>query len=228
MLGLDFTKNQKLALLALIGLSAIALSVAFSRNRAGGDEVVLREPGSAPAQVVATDSDPMPYSGDQNRPGKVVVHVVGCVNMPGVYTLPTGSRVFEAIKAAGGAKPSANLQAINLAARAEDGSRIEVPSTQPSAPQAPTYATAATACATGASSAASTGGKLQKPGEGTVNINRAAVDEMQRLPGVGPSTAEKIVEYRSQIGRFTSPEQLMDVKGIGPKKLEKMRPFIAL
>lgn len=160
---------------------------------------------------------------------------------PDVYTLPRGSRIIDAIKAAGGAKPGADTESLNLAAKIEDGSRIFVPLPQQQpAGQIPIASNVPAASAqpdhvkisiiptkTGSSSSAS-GAKFKNPGDGVVHINSADLDELQRLPGVGPSTAQKILDYRQQVGRFTSADQLDDVKGIGPAKLEKMRPFVAL
>lgn len=235
MLGLDFSRNQKLALVALVGICAIALSVIFAHNAMGtapGD-VEVREPGSeSGTRVIATDSDPVPSAGAQNSSGgKVVFQVAGSVWKPGVYTLPEGQRVNDAINAAGGALPQADVQALNLAAKIEDGQRIFVPATQMRTTAVP-MRTGAMASQPGSpaptSSAKPSGGKLKTPGEGLVHINSADEGELQRLPGVGPSTAQKIIDYRNQIGKFTTPEQIMDVKGIGPKKFEKMRPFVSL
>ena len=207
---LEFSKNQKLAIYAIAGIIALGVSVKVARSVGSQTqgEVVLTEPARAQA------SD------------KVIFQVAGSIKQPGVYTLPHGSRVIDAIESAGGAKPGANLDSMNLAAPIEDGTRIYVPliDEQPEAGAMP-------AIAAGTSSgpkAASPSNKLHAPSEGKVNINTADATELQRLPGVGPSTAEAILEYRSQIRRFNSVDQLDDVKGIGPKKLEKMRPFVAL
>ena len=222
----EFTRNQKWALLALIGLSAIGLSVNLARQSSRSDEsILIEEPSNGGAARVRTsDSDQMPVGGARNRSGEVVFQVVGCVNAPGVYRLPWGSRVYEAIQAAGGARPDADASSINLAAKIEDGARINVPAKVAMRPAIPGGVQSAAASAIPASAS----GKLKTPGEGTVNINSASVEELQRLPGVGPVTAQTIMDYRRQIGRFTTCEQLMDVKGIGPKKLEKMRPFVSL
>jgi len=227
MRGVEFTRNQKWALLALIGLSAIGLSVNFARQSSQPDDsILIEEPSNGGAARVRTsDSDLMPSSGTRGSSGQVVFQVVGCVYRPGVYRLPWSSRIYEAIQAAGGAKPDADTNSLNLAAKIEDGARIDVPAKVAVRPAAVVPSAGQPA---GSASTASSGGKLKTPGEGTVNINAASVEELQRLPGVGPATAEKIADYRRQIGRFTSCEQLMDVKGIGPKKLEKMRLFVSL
>ena len=234
MSGLEFNRNQKLALYVLIGLSAVGLSLSHVRSGLrGSGEVVLREPGEDAAPgVVASDSDRMPRLDALSNAGKVVFQVAGCVKCPGVYSLAEGERILDAVKAAGGSKPNADLQAINLAARIVDGSRIYVPAKGENSAGvrisvAPGLGGRSRQTG-GSSSGAGSSGKLRAPGEGTVNINTAGAEELERLPGVGPATAQKILDYRNQIGRFTSVDQLMDVKGIGPKKLEQMRPFVAL
>lgn len=227
----EFSNNQKLAIFALIGLSLIGLSISFSNNMlAAKNEVVLREPGNgAGAQMIASDSDPLPGSNSVSR--KVMFHIVGCVKAPGVYSLPKGNRIVDAVRAAKGSTADADLQAINLAAKIEDGSKICIPSIREAANSTSmgmARGKPATSPASYPGSTASNAGKLTIPGQGTVNINTDDVNGLQRLPGVGPATAQKIIDYRTQIGRFTSADQLMDVKGIGPKKYEKMRPFLAL
>jgi competence protein ComEA len=233
--GLEFSRNQKLALCVLIGLSAIGLSFSHVRNALrGSGEVVLREPGQPGSPgAIASDSDRPPASDVPPDAGKVVFQVAGCVKCPGVYSLADGKRVADALKAAGGSKPNADPQAINLAARIEDGARIYVPAKGENSAGvrisfAPGALSGSSSRAHGRSSPAAASGKLRVPGEGTVSINMADSVELQRLPGVGPATAQKILDYRGQIGRFTSVEQLMDVKGIGPAKLDKIRPFVVL
>jgi competence protein ComEA len=228
---LEFTRNQKLALVAIIGLIAIAVSIKLARNAGSASYygVVLKEPGQGGdgVDVVTSDSDSA-YS-PSKRAGKVVFQVAGCVKSPGVYTLPTGSRIIDGINTAGGAKADADLESLNLAATIEDGSKIYVPPTAASSASSAPRPTSAPAGKTRKSSSRSSAVvKLRNPGDGVVHINSADANELQRLPGVGPSTAQRIMEYRAQVGHFTRVDQLDDVKGIGPSKLEKMRPFIAL
>ena len=242
---MEFTRNQKLALIALVGLIAIGVSIKLARNASSPvyKGVTVTEPGRGDGvSVSATDSD---SPGLDQSAGTVTFQVAGAVVAPNVYTLPRGSRIIDAIRTAGGTRPGANTESLNLAAKIEDGCKIFIPSTHDPAQQA-TVTTGLAAPQTtpapaandhvkiniipskSASTSSSSGSKLRNPGEGTVRINTADATELQRLPGVGPSTAEKILEYRSKVGRFTSVDQLDDVKGIGPAKLEKMRPFVAL
>ncbi|MBW3622483.1 MAG: helix-hairpin-helix domain-containing protein [Armatimonadetes bacterium] len=144
----------------------------------------------------------------------LVVHVAGAVKKPGVYALAPGKRVIDAVNKAGGAARSADLDSLNLAARIGDGQQIFIPAKgSGTGPSSPSRRSAA---------------KSVKTASGMVNVNTATLEELDRLPGVGPSTAQKIMEYRDSHGPFTSPEGLLEVKGIGPKKLEKMRPYLLL
>jgi len=150
----------------------------------------------------------------------IVVHVAGEVNKPGVYTLPNSARMIDAVTAAGGATTHADLEVINLATPLIDSSQIYVPAKGVAA--RPTFirpqpGVNGVASATNSPSAS-----------GVVNINRASVTELDALPGVGPSTAQAIVDYRSANGPFGSPEDLLNVKGIGPAKFEAMRKLVGV
>jgi competence protein ComEA len=137
-----------------------------------------------------------------------VVHVAGAVRRPGVYDLPPGARVQDAVRRAGGPKPNANVDAVNLAARLVDGQQIVVPG--PGA--APVAATGE-----GASGAATAA---------PVSLGSATLEQLQTLDGVGPATAQKIVAYRTEHGGFRSVDDLANVPGIGPKKLAAMKPHV--
>ena len=180
---------------------------------------------------------------------EVVVHVAGAVHKPGVYHLPLGARNNDAIEKAGGPTSEASLDALNLAARVEDGSQLYLPTrkqhpeggadTPIEAAIAPTSIAAhgitkagvkggAHPAAAKAASAAKGGktGKLSSPSQGTVNINTASAEELQRIPGIGPAMAERILEFRQTSGKFTTPEDLLQISGIGEKKFAKMQPFV--
>ena len=138
--------------------------------------------------------------------GEIVVHVVGAVAAPGVQQLPAGSRVADAVEAAGGASPDADLSRINLAAVAIDGQQVYVLRQGEQQPPPP---------AGGAGDPAG--------GEGPVNVNTASASQLEELPGVGPATAEAIIAHRDQHGPFGSVDDLIDVRGIGEAKLEQIR-----
>ncbi|HET8592665.1 MAG TPA: ComEA family DNA-binding protein [Solirubrobacterales bacterium] len=131
--------------------------------------------------------------------GDVIVHVAGAVRRPGVYRLPTGARVTDAVRRAGGLSHGAVADAINLAARLSDGQQIVVP---------------------GAGGAATS----SAPGEnGPISLGTANVEQLDRIEGIGPVTAQKIVEFRDQRGGLSSIEQLDEVPGIGPSTMESLR-----
>jgi len=133
------------------------------------------------------------------------------VARPGVYYLPPGSRVVDALEAAGGALPEAAVESLNLAQPLEDGQRIWVPARgQPS----PTYIAAATPTAT------------PMPAFPKLDLNTATAQELEALPGIGPVLARRIVEYRDRYGPFQKVEDLLAVRGIGPVLLEKIRPYV--
>jgi competence protein ComEA len=128
---------------------------------------------------------------------RIYVHVAGAVRRPGVFRLPSGSRVESAVERAGGPVPRADLTGINLAARLEDGQQVVVP---------------ARAAVSGGAAAGA------KPGLGT-----ATADELDEVDGIGPTLAERIVKYRTENGGFGSIDELREVEGIGEKRLETLR-----
>ena len=146
---------------------------------------------------------------------KVVVHVVGAVREPGLYELKEGSRVDDAIERAGGAKPKAALELVNLAAPVADGQQVVVPLRASGAGGA-----ARSAGGSGAVAAGGSGGRI--------HLNSATLEELDSLPGVGPVTAQKILDYRTAKGAFSSVDELDAVPGIGPARLEQLKPLVDL
>lgn len=141
----------------------------------------------------------------------VVVHVAGEVRRGGLVRLPEGSRVADAVEAAGGATGEAHLDLVNLAAPVADGTQILIPG--PDTPAA--ILESASAQASPGSSGAAAGG-------GTVNVNSANSAALDTLPGIGPALAQRIIDHREQVGPFGSLEDLGAVSGIGPKMLERL------
>jgi competence protein ComEA len=135
--------------------------------------------------------------------GDVVVDVTGAVTRPGVYRLPAGSRVTDAVGRAGGATGAALLEAINLAARLADGQQVVVPKKGP-----------------GGAAIATAGGAAE---DGPISLGTATAEQLDTIDGIGPVTAEKIVEYRDQQGGLASVDQLDQVSGIGPATMESLR-----
>jgi competence protein ComEA len=148
------------------------------------------------------------------RDTSATVHVVGAVRRAGVYRLRAGRRVQDAIARAGGATAGADLQAINLAAKVADGQQVVVPR-KGAAPPASAPATADGAAVAGSSGA-------------PVNLNSATAEQLDTLDGVGPATAQKILEFRQQHGGFSSIDDLSQIPGIGPKRLESLRAQVTV
>jgi competence protein ComEA len=191
-----------LALLALVGLGAWYSSHSGATPRA--------PLAAAPALKV---------SGGAGSAAVVVVHVAGAVRDPGVYRLKSGSRVDDAIARAGGARPRADLSALNLAAKLEDGRQVLVPLRPPAggAASAPT--------------ASGPAGTTTSPGAAPavpLNLNTATAEQLDTLPGVGPVTAQKILQWRAAHGAFSAVDELLEVDGIGEKTLADLAPLVTL
>jgi len=144
----------------------------------------------------------------------VVVHVAGAVQRPGLQALTGKVRVADALAAAGGPLPDADLERVNLAAVVADGQRIYVPRKGESALPA----------VVGADGAGGPSGASGAP----LDLNAATVEQLDALPGVGPSTANAIVVYRQQHGRFRSVDELRNVRGMGEAKLNQLRPLVVV
>jgi competence protein ComEA len=153
--------------------------------------------------------------------GVLLVHVVGQVRRPGVVRLAPGARVLDAVKAAGGATPSADLDRLNLARLVADGEQIVVPKPGESI---------LTGGAPGAGGTGVGSGGQGSPGLGSagglIDLNTADATALDSLPGVGPVLAQRILDWRAQHGRFSSVDELGEVTGIGDKILSQIRPKV--
>ena len=197
---MDLTRRQLYAYVAL-GVVVLALGVRY---------VILPKAGAETdgSRVALAPLSASP-SAAPSAAADVTVYVCGAVRSPGVVRLPAGARVCDAIELAGGATTAAELAAVNLAAKVIDGQQIVVPE----------RGAAPAAAAAGTSS--STAGAL-------VNINTAGIDELEGLQGVGPATAQAIVDYRTEQGPFTAIEDIMDVPGIGDAKFAAIKDAITV
>lgn len=154
----------------------------------------------------------------------VTVHVIGKVRSPGLVTLPTGSRVADAIAAAGGMK--SGQPRINLARVLVDGEQVDPAQPDTSGTGSGVGGTAGTGAGAGAAGAGSSSGG--KATGGKINLNTATSDQLQQLPRVGPATAQKILDYRAAHGAFRSIEQIQEIPGIGQKTFESLSPLISV
>ena len=175
---------------------------------------------------------PIVIAGAGGATAEVAIDVAGAVRQPGLHRLAQGARVSDAIRAAGGATEAADTARLNLAAPVQDGSQLVVPSRNDASAQvASGYAGGSSkaydsverpsATARPASPSTSTA-----PG-GLVSLSRGSAKELESVPGIGPATSARILEYRGSHGGFRSVDELLAIKGIGPKKLEQMRRFLS-
>lgn len=182
------------------------------------------------AGLIGTGNPTSLVSSSPESSPEIVVHVVGAVGKAGLYRAAPGDRVQDAIDAQGGSLKDADLEEINLAARLEDGTQLLVPrkgKPEEVAKVAEPYRGGGSDVYRAKPKAVSGNSPKATPG-GMVSLNSASQAQLESLPGIGPATAKKILEYRRAHGGFSSIEELMSVKGIGPKKLESVRAFVKL
>ena len=180
---------------------------------------------------------------DTVAPSRVAVHVVGAVQEPGVYHLPPDARADDALRAAGGASPNADLRRVNLASVVFDGEQLYIPRVgERIPPSTPSVGeNRPTNSPSGAGGGRTSGGSRSDTASDTisdgtrastttvpliVDLNRATAADLDRLPGVGPSTAKAIIDHRTRNGPFASVDDLLAVRGIGPAKLAEIRPWV--
>lgn len=184
-------------ILVLAGALLLVL-VVVGRQWRGGEEVPGRE-GRGALRTSAVE---------QASTAAFVVHVVGAVRRPGLYRLPIDARIADAVRRAGGATRRADLALVNLAAPLADGTQVVVPRrVEPSD--------------------GGVAGSDPAAAAGPVHLNTATLEDLDALPGVGPVTAQKIIDYRQQHGAFSSVDELDAIPGIGPARLEQLREVAA-
>jgi len=199
---LEVVRGVPLGVVAVVvagALVSIGVTYALTAGvgRGGVPDVALTLPR---ADAPAPGDAPTTTAG-----GDLHVHAAGAVVQPGVVTVPSGARVTDVVAAAGGPAPDADLNQVNLAAPVSDGERVYIPRQ-------------------GEVASTASGGTAAAKGNGLVNINEADQAALDTLPGVGPSTAQAIIDYRKTHGRFRSVDDLLNVRGIGPAKLSQIKP----
>ena len=166
----------------------------------------------------------------------IIVHVSGAVNIEGIVELDSGSRIANAIEKAGGVKENADMTDINLAYPLEDGMKIHIPTKEETEAIKNNESTIAESYVTSSSGGINSeeltnstqGNSASTTSRGKVNINTASQEELDALPGIGPSIATKIIDYREQNGKFNSIEEIKEVSGIGDAKYDKIKDSITV
>jgi competence protein ComEA len=212
--------RTQIATYAVLALVVVVLGVRFMQRQQPASAAPGDAGATAPSSAGASGSTGTAVRVSRPPTQASVVHVAGAVRRPGVYRLPAGARVQEAVRRAGGARPGANVNGINLAAKVVDGQQVVVPSRTPSGSGAASAAGAAGAAAAGAAGGGAVGSAAAGP---PVSLNNATAEQLDTLDGVGPATAQKIIAWRTQHGGFRSVADLGQVPGIGPKKLAALR-----
>jgi competence protein ComEA len=187
---------------------------------------LLRAHPSAPAErdVVAL-AEPTPAAGRAAPSAQVVVYVAGAVVRSGVYHMSAGARVEAAIRAAGGTTPQADRVAVNLAQPLHDGEEIVVP-LRGAEPVSGAAGAGPARCRSPRRRSARSGSRFSDSRARHVDLNRAAVEELETLPGIGPHLAERILVFRERNGPFASLDELGDVNGVSPRLLEEIAPYV--
>lgn len=222
---------KRVAAAGLAFAAVVVLAVgAYSRggDAGPGTEVLAPAPSSDAGAGDGQEGDARTAAGPPSArgagadeasaaPGALLVHVTGAVRRAGVVRLGAGARVADAIRAAGGAAPGADVSALNLAALLTDAEKIHVPRRGEALAQP---------LAAGGGASAGVGGA--SAGGAPVDLNAAGVAELDALPGIGPVLAQRIVDWRASNGRFASVDDLRQVEGIGPKKFEQLKALLVV
>ena len=193
---------------AAAGMVLVVLAVLLLGGRSSPAPLVLPKAGPAGSAAAGSGTGTTTSAPDAT----IAVHAAGAVTRPGLYVLPGGSRVADVVAAAGGPVADADLDQVNLATKVADGDRVHVPRRGEVVPGAVPPPVA------GGSSATS-----KAP---TVDLNAATAEQLEELPGIGPSLAKAIVDHRTRHGRFKAVDDLLDVRGIGPAKLDGLRDLV--
>ena len=204
-------KKQKIVLIIII--SIITLGISYYTYTVKSNEKLNIETQNLEVEENEVEID------------KIVVHVSGAVNKEGVFELAQNSRIVDAIELAGGVTENAYMKDINLASFLEDGMKIYIPTKEEAEKQeeSTSYVSSNTTANSGSNKKTNTSNKNYK-----ININTANIEELDTLPGIGEATANKIVNYRNENGKFKSIEEIKEVSGIGDSKYEQIKDLIEI
>jgi competence protein ComEA len=216
-------KHRTLLIATIVAAAALA---AVWRHPVPRAPAVVSATGPLGSEEAQTQAPPAA----QPSPARLVVYVTGEVRHPGVYTLPASARADAALAAAGGSTAAADLVAVNLAEHLSDGEAFVVPpkgsAAEPRSPGARHRGRGSRAGRGGGAARVARGRARKAPPAGSIDLNSANAAELERLPGIGPGLAERIVAFREQSGRFSRVDDLLDVAGMNERKLDELAPYV--
>ena len=234
-------KINKKTLIIIITIIATALIIAYMLFTKNNDETITE------LEEIETNENNTQNNQKETNENKIIIHITGAIKKEGIYELKENSRIADAIQAAEGLTENANIQDINLAYVLEDGEKIHIPTkeetkqrnnetTEKNADKTTTYVTKNTG---GTEKSASNAGNTNNSGNTKnnnsttnknekININTATQAELETLPGIGPSTALKIINYRKENGKYKTIEDIKKVSGIGDSKYNKIKELIKI
>ncbi len=237
-------KINKKTLIIIITIIATALIIAYMLFTKNNDEIITN------LEEIETNENDTQNNQKETNENKIIIHITGAIKKEGIYELKENSRIADAIEAAEGLTENANIQDINLAYVLEDGEKIHIPTkeeikqrnsetTEKSIDKTTIYVTKNTG---GTEKSASNTEKIQEHKQSgntknnnsttnkneKININTATQAELETLPGIGPSTALKIINYRKENGKYKTIEDIKKVSGIGDSKYNKIKELIKI
>jgi len=208
--NLNNIQKRIIIIIAILVIGIIGYYI-YGREK-GGDDIIDNE------EILIKQNET-----EENKQGKIVVHITGAVKKEGVYTLNENSRITDAVNEAGGLTDDADMSKINLAYVLEDGVKIKIPSKNDKEDESVNEETTELEEIVENISESNTESE-----NSIININKATQTELESLPGIGPSIALKIINYRNENGKFSSIEDLKNVSGIGESKYENIKNLISV
>lgn len=224
----NLTRKQKIIIVVIISVVSIFCYYIYSKNNK--DIIIDNEEMENISKENETNKDIV-----EEKESKIIVHISGAIKNEGIVELNEGSRIADAIEKAGGLKESANTKEINLAFKLEDGMKIYIPIIGEDINNNVILSSEVDSTEKYITSSGGNGGSVKKSQveednskNEKININTAVESELDSLPGIGLATAQKIIAYREEIGRFKSIEDIKEVSGIGDSKFEKIKDKICV
>lgn len=223
-------KNRIIIIIGVIILFLICIYFVYSKSDEG--EMISSEERIENSIIENNTKEKEEKKENQEEKNKIIIHITGMISNEGILELEEGSRISDAIEKAGGLKEGADVSQINLAFILSDGMKIHIPDAndkeEKNADKTNTYITKESGVITIEETQNQNNVTEKNKTIAMVNINKADIKQLQTLPGIGDSTAQKIINYRNENGKFNSIEDIKNVKGIGDSKFVKIKEYITV